>query len=163
MAAPVRTSGAKRAHGLRQSERRYPNGDVYQGDYLNDERHGKGYYQYANGDAYEGGFIKGKLHGTGQYTVDNGDSFTGTWKNDKVHGTVQYTFANGDTLSGKYSEDVPVGEVTVTLKGGPTRTFPWPDTGPKFVNEHAHAARERAWTLAGMQVAVSHTHLFFMC
>ena len=32
----------------------YPNGDVYEGDWSNDKRHGNGKYTYANGDIDEG-------------------------------------------------------------------------------------------------------------
>jgi hypothetical protein len=31
-----------------------PNGDRYEGTFLNKERHGHGVYEYANGDRYEG-------------------------------------------------------------------------------------------------------------
>lgn len=35
------------------------NGDVYEGEWLNEVKHGRGIYYFANGDKYEGTFEKG--------------------------------------------------------------------------------------------------------
>jgi hypothetical protein len=126
---------------------------MYKGAFFNGERHGKGIYTYANGDVYKGGFFKGKLHGVGTYAVSNGDSFKTTWKSDLVHGNVSYLFANGDQLFGEYKNDVPVGLVRVIKKDGASHSFPWPDTAPKFVSDHAQAARDYALKLEGKSVS----------
>ena len=46
----------------------YPNGDQYNGDYVDGIRQGKGKYVYANGDKYEGDFKNNKKHGIGKLT-----------------------------------------------------------------------------------------------
>lgn len=46
----------------------YPNGDQYNGDYVDGIRQGKGKYIYANGDKYEGDFVNNKKHGIGKLT-----------------------------------------------------------------------------------------------
>ncbi len=43
----------------------FSNGDVYEGEWVNDEKDGKGVYKYANQDYYEGYFNKGKRNGKG--------------------------------------------------------------------------------------------------
>lgn len=39
---------------------RFANGDVYEGDFSNDQRTGEAKMTYANGDVYEGNFNNGK-------------------------------------------------------------------------------------------------------
>ena len=50
----------------------YSNGDVYEGDYANDKRHGHGVFTYYDGDKYEGEWKNGKIEGYGVYTYDDG-------------------------------------------------------------------------------------------
>jgi hypothetical protein len=45
----------------------YKKNRVYEGEWMNDVRHGKGYERYSNGNKYEGDFINGKAHGKGVY------------------------------------------------------------------------------------------------
>ena len=33
---------------------KFNNGDIYDGDWRDDEKNGKGIYQFSNGDSYEG-------------------------------------------------------------------------------------------------------------
>ena len=51
----------------------YANKDVYDGEWKNDRKEGRGTMNYHNGDVYEGEFSKGKLHGKGTYTYAAGD------------------------------------------------------------------------------------------
>lgn len=45
----------------------YLNGDVYEGDWVQDCREGNGQILYANGDRYVGEWINNKPHGQGVY------------------------------------------------------------------------------------------------
>ena len=46
----------------------YPNGDLFDGDFLDGRREGRGTYRYAsNGDKYEGDWVNSKAHGQGLY------------------------------------------------------------------------------------------------
>lgn len=47
---------------------KYKSGRVYEGDWINDLRHGKGYERYQNQNLYIGDFHTGKAHGKGHYT-----------------------------------------------------------------------------------------------
>ncbi len=42
----------------------YANGDTYDGDFVNNRRHGKGFLTLANNETFEGGFKDNKKHGT---------------------------------------------------------------------------------------------------
>lgn len=41
-------------------------GDVYEGDWLNDKAHGQGVYMHLNGAKYTGGWREDQQHGHGQ-------------------------------------------------------------------------------------------------
>ena len=46
----------------------WPNGDIYEGEYKDDNRNGFGIYKYSNGNRYEGEFKNDKQHGKGKIT-----------------------------------------------------------------------------------------------
>ena len=54
---------------------RYPNGDVYEGDWYEEQKQGYGKYTYSDGDVYEGGWYNGKRHGKGKFTYLTGNFF----------------------------------------------------------------------------------------
>ena len=45
----------------------YKKNRIYEGDWANDVRSGKGYERYSNANKYEGEFQNGKAHGKGVY------------------------------------------------------------------------------------------------
>ena len=61
----------------------YANGDIYDGQFLNDKRHGKGIYHYANGERYEGDYFEGMRQGQGTMYYKNGRKDEGEWQNDQ--------------------------------------------------------------------------------
>ena len=66
-------------------------GDRYDGDFLNDAKHGMGRYTWGArsafaGDRYEGGFANDKRNGYGAYVWASGDAYAGPWKDDAVAG-----------------------------------------------------------------------------
>jgi len=46
---------------------RYRNGRVFEGDWDDDVRHGRGFEKYVNGNTYQGEYQYGKAHGKGIY------------------------------------------------------------------------------------------------
>ena len=40
---------------------------------------GKGKFMYKNGRSYEGDYVNDKKHGYGVYTWENGSTFEGSW------------------------------------------------------------------------------------
>ena len=53
--------------------KKWKNGDVYDGEWKNDCRDGKGNFKWANGNIYKGDWIDNKKNGKGCYTKINGD------------------------------------------------------------------------------------------
>ena len=84
-------------------------GDLYIGEFKDDEYHGQGTYTWINGpnrgDEYFGEFKGSILHGQGTYTYANGDKYVGEFKDDKGHGQGTFTFANGTKQVGYYMND----------------------------------------------------------
>lgn len=54
----------------------------YNGDFLDDNRHGKGILLFKNKNTYEGEFIENKIQGHGEFIwAHDGSSYTGYWEN----------------------------------------------------------------------------------
>ena len=91
--APIKAEGIP-PNFTGKGKGKYPNGDVYEGDWANGERHGKGKMTWANGSVYEGEWAYDNRHGKGKLTHANGNVYEGDWENNKlVNGKM--TNANG--------------------------------------------------------------------
>ena len=63
--------------------------------------HGKGRYYYAaNGNEYNGDWVNDKKHGFGDFVWKSGDRYRGHYLNDKKSGHGIYTWPNGDKYDG---------------------------------------------------------------
>eukprot|EP01012_Entosiphon_sulcatum_P026626 TRINITY_DN32097_c0_g1_i1.p1 TRINITY_DN32097_c0_g1~~TRINITY_DN32097_c0_g1_i1.p1 ORF type:complete len:1159 (-),score=228.77 TRINITY_DN32097_c0_g1_i1:11-3487(-) len=81
------------------------NGDLYEGCFLDDKKHGEGKYTFANGNTYTGLFQNDKRHGNGEYRWVCGDRYIGEWCEGKMHGKGITTYANGNKYEGLFKED----------------------------------------------------------
>lgn len=111
-------------------EKRFSNGDIYWGDWLDGVIHGQGIYTWANGIRYEGllehgipqdpkgvfifpdgtrlqGNVQdGALQGNGKLTYSNGDCYTGNFKDDKFEGKGMLEMhSSGINYEGFFSND----------------------------------------------------------
>jgi S1-C subfamily serine protease len=77
-------------------------GDKYIGEYKDGNRHGKGKYIYNSGETYEGEFKDGYSHGQGTQKFTNGDTYVGQWKKDLMEGQGRYSWSNGDVYTGEH-------------------------------------------------------------
>ena len=59
---------------------------MYEGEYLNGEKNGKGIYYYEEGMKYDGEFVKNKKEGKGKFYWDEKTTWEGNWVNDKMSG-----------------------------------------------------------------------------
>ncbi len=82
--------------------------ETYQGELIisNDKyiRKGYGIYYYENGDIYEGEWDNNEKSGVGEYIYSDGSIFRGEWLNDKKHGKGTL-FANSIEFEGEWQED----------------------------------------------------------
>jgi hypothetical protein len=54
-------------------------------------KHGKGELRWLNGDVYKGDFLNDNLHGRGEFKWADGRHYIGAWRFNKFHG-VRNTF-----------------------------------------------------------------------
>ena len=57
---------------------------------------GKHCVRAPNGDTYDGWWVNGKREGQGIYFYANGDRYEGDWKNDCKHGKGIYVHSTGE-------------------------------------------------------------------
>ena len=96
----------------------YPDGSVYEGEFKDMHRNGKGVYTLKNGDVYSGEFFYDRMWGTGEYRFFNGDVYKGTFKNNVKEGRGEYVFANGNRYVGSFSNNMRNGEGVFTYADG---------------------------------------------
>ena len=117
-------------------------GEIYEGEWSNGLRHGRGICLYPDLVMYEGNWVFGKpsgfglllsskrdviyyegefldgaLHGRGRYSYLNGDHFNGEWREGERQGHGEYIFSNGCRYIGDWKDNERHG------KG----KFTWPD------------------------------------
>lgn len=91
----------------------FSDGDRYEGEWRNDERHGKGLMIYAaasdeagNGrhveEKYDGDWVDGKMHGRGVYYYADGSAYDGMWQDGKMHGSGVFIYPNGNRYDGEF-------------------------------------------------------------
>jgi len=114
------------------SEKAFPNGDIYSGDFKALLPNGKGKYTWSDGTIYEGDWEEGKmtgkgqiiwskgakyegdfsggyLHGFGTFTIPEGSFYSGAWRMNVQHGFGRKQYSNFDTYEGSWNEGVHEG------------------------------------------------------
>ena len=80
---------------------------VFEGEYKNGKRDGKGVYNYEGGEKFEGTFVNGLREGQGVFTWKDGIRWEGPFKNDDMNGegmifdgqgSYKATFKDGDLV-----------------------------------------------------------------
>ena len=117
------------------------NGDVYEGDFIQGKRHGKGKYTTpgysyegewinnqrhgkgksiinSNGETYDGNFVRDKRHGQGKTTYTDGSVYEGYYQNDKKHGKGKYTNVHGSFFEGEWENGGKHGTFKLTESNG---------------------------------------------
>lgn len=117
------------------------NGDLYKGDFENDEMEGYGEYKHENGDNYVGEFKKSKRNGRGLFKFknmgfyegnwedgfqdgygelfwDNGDKYKGNFQKGKIHGKGKYEYVDGRNYEGEWKNDKKEGQGVLYLENG---------------------------------------------
>ncbi len=82
---------------IEDGERRFR---IYEGQWENDFKHGKGVEKFANGTVFEGYYVNGKPEGIGRYAWPNGEFYEGEWLNGMKHGSGMWKGAKGDSYVG---------------------------------------------------------------
>lgn len=102
----------------------YPNGDTYEGYFVEGIREGRGIYRYAsNGEKYDGEWIRNQKHGIGKMTYAKAGEYNGFWENGRRHGEGVFTYTNGDVYSGWWKFGEKEGTGTYTFKSTGMKLF----------------------------------------
>jgi clan AA aspartic protease (TIGR02281 family) len=126
---------------------RFPNGEVYTGDFLDSRRSGEGTYAWPDGRKYVGTFREGLPNGRGTYTLPNGEQYVGDFQDNRRTGQGVYTWPDGRKYVGAFRDDLPSGQGTYTWRDGKSYVgefrdgqangqgvYTWPD-GRRYVGE----------------------------
>ena len=81
-----------------------------QWDKENDIPDGKGTSIWPDGSLYEGQFVKGLASGKGRVIFKNGDVYQGDFAKNRGNGIGKYTFADGSTYDGQIEYDLMHGK-----------------------------------------------------
>jgi hypothetical protein len=114
----------------------YANGDVYIGNFYEGQKHGSGDYTWADGNRYIGQFVEGHLEGRGAYyflskNKKNPDKYFGDFKNNKFNGDGVYTHGNGAVVAGKFKDGKKLDEVAIAPIAESRKT---PDTNANIID-----------------------------
>lgn len=88
----------ERRHGLGRMF--YDSGRYYFGEWRHDLREGRGMEHYTNGNNYKGFFVRGKADGIGIFRWANGEIYEGEWKEGLKHGKGIFKGEHGDYYIG---------------------------------------------------------------
>ncbi|MDJ1170127.1 MORN motif-containing protein [Roseofilum sp. BLCC_M154] len=107
----------------------YPNGDRYQGNFVDGQPNGQGTYISLEGSRYEGNFLNGQPHGQGVFIRADDTRFEGVFQNGTLTGTAnrpgKIVFSTGEVYQGSF-EVFPV-------PGNPTRQTSRPNGRGVFI------------------------------
>lgn len=127
-------SESKGEHSTKHSSGKYSGKhDVYQGEMVNDLRHGQGRFSFRNGDVYQGGWKDHKKHGRWEGVIlihlcclvtilshhspgtlhyrgkfvcrDGGYTYEGEWRQGLKEGRGRLSFPSGDCYEGEWLND----------------------------------------------------------
>jgi len=90
----------------------YANGNIYEGQWKNNQRNGNGKMIWKNGE------WKNDRYGDDKYIFKNGDFYEGQWKNDQRNGNGKMTYANGNIFEGNFKDNVENGNGKKTYTNG---------------------------------------------
>ena len=100
----------------------FPNGDKYEGSWMNNQRSGKGtYWKKFNGKLrreYTGDWNEDHIHGKGTFFYPSNDRYDGFWEMDKKKGDGRMIYQNGDIYEGQWNSDKRNGYGVLTKRNG---------------------------------------------
>jgi hypothetical protein len=129
---------APRAHGgtddgdwedgeMTRGVRTYPNGNKYDGDFVDNKKHGRGVFTHASGNKYDGDYVHDKRNGRGVLTLANGNYYNGEWKDDERNGQGIDAWPDGSAYDGEWKDGERNGHGVFTLPDDEKYDGEWKD------------------------------------
>ncbi|CEM16023.1 unnamed protein product [Vitrella brassicaformis CCMP3155] len=85
-------------------------GELFEGQWVDDRIHGHGTALFASGNRYEGQWEHGRINGEGKLTYQKGAECEGDWVDGTMHGRGTYRYFEGDVYQGQWRNDKGHGE-----------------------------------------------------
>eukprot|EP00934_Nitzschia_sp_Nitz4_P008427 Nitzschia sp. Nitz4//scaffold36_size144017//107978//109126//NITZ4_003109-RA/size144017-processed-gene-0.275-mRNA-1//-1//CDS//3329549525//8417//frame0 len=106
-------------------------GDVYEGGFFDNMKHGSGVMKYADGRVYDGMFMLDKIEQKGRLVETDGTKYWGHWSKDGVpHGRGKMEFPDGRVYDGEFDQGVLSGHGRMTFPDGTWYLGEWSDGLP---------------------------------
>ncbi|OQS04793.1 radial spoke protein 1 [Thraustotheca clavata] len=120
----------------RQGKLRFANGDIYDGEWLDGKRQGRGTFTYVNGTQYHGEFDTNLFHGFGAIRVPDmehpltkewikGSSFEGHFLKGRKHGKGTLVNGDGSSYDGNFLDNVYSGHGVYCYANGDRYEGEW--------------------------------------
>lgn len=95
----------------------FANGDRYDGEFFDGQRHGCGTFTFANGRRYMGQFVADQFQGIGIWELETGERYVGQFQNNKCAGWGTFILQDGSSKSGTWQEGTLVGDTLSCNRG----------------------------------------------
>jgi hypothetical protein len=80
--------------------------NTYEGEYLDDKKHGLGEFKWASGGYYRGNYFNDVKTGYGEMYWADGSTYKGTWHKGVQNGLGIMIFSNGVKKAGIFKDNV---------------------------------------------------------
>ncbi len=108
-------------------QKTYENGDMYEGELVNDLKIGKGKIKFKDGTIYEGEFQNDMINGIGKMVYTDGNIYIGEFINGYRQGNGELSYSNGDKYIGEFQNDMPYGNGEMIWRDGNKTSGVWGD------------------------------------
>mmetsp|Transcript_233 Transcript_233/g.463 ORF Transcript_233/g.463 Transcript_233/m.463 type:complete len:553 (-) Transcript_233:175-1833(-) len=118
----------------RHGRKRYANSDLYDGEFCDGKREGKGVYEYSGGNRYVGEFMNNLYEGFGVFSwapftegnrVIRTKRYEGDWLKGRQHGQGMLICGDGDVYTGHFEADLYHGQGILAMKNGDRMEGMW--------------------------------------
>ncbi|MBI5257421.1 MAG: hypothetical protein HY855_13055 [Burkholderiales bacterium] len=103
----------------------WPNGEVYDGAVVANQRQGLGEFVWQNGQRYNGEWVADRPEGTGTLRFANGNLYEGPVAAGEPQGTGKMVYQSGDVYIGQFTRGEPDGQGAYTWINGQRYDGAW--------------------------------------
>ena len=94
-------------------KKKFDDGSVYEGNFVNGKPEGKGTMKYVGGASYIGEWHYGLREGEGTWNYPDGGSYIGSWVRGRRHGRGTLNKKGGTVIVGEWKDDRLVSEILI--------------------------------------------------